>query len=850
MNAWDKIPHADACPNWDGKLPDPQKGQCTAAAPSADAAAYAGPLPDGYILPDGRRVRPDGVEWIFNEQDLQGGMTIAALRVPGTNLVLTTDAGGGDHAVRVVDATKFGPGSPVVSYVRFPAPSTLNTGIVFIPPDLVYVATDNGNVQALSLDTATGHLTRDDQRSVTLPGAFDAVTGNPTNLYISGVAVSADHKLLVVTPVTERNLLVYDVAGGSSTYGQKVGQVELPMDESFGAWFDDADSAHVYVSMWSQKKVIEVDVSAPASPKISRTFTTDKDPEQIAFLDGRWMVVSNALGETLSLIDRTSGAVRSVPIEANALPGAEPTSLAWDKAHKRLYVALSGVNAIAAYDVDVAQDPPTITPAGRIASSWWPSGIAVMDDGGLVVTSLRGHGSGPRDVHYATGADSDIETEMRGSVQHVPSDRAAAAGGSAAVDANNAVGALAGHPTITCPPGVSDFPVPQTNTEGPSKLIEHVFFMVRENKDFDGLFGDFPGVEGKADLTLKPGGMDSVWQNLRTLAKTFTLSDNYYTDAVYSTQGHNWTTYGRATDYDERTWSQAGGGRDARTFPGGGVSDVGMPAEGSLFDWLLQNKVPYDILGEIVGSPKALDPDHPAIDVHYPGGPFQNILYPDIEKSCYVAGRARVLCNLGNFAYLTISNDHTGGVSSGKPSPETYCAMNDEATGMVVDAISHSPLWPTSLIVITEDDPSQGGEHIDNHRAPFVVVSPWVKRGYVSKTHIDVASAHKLFAHLFGKPYLNRTVANAGLPLDMFTSTPDYTPYTYKPHSVPLSCGDTGSTGEKALTDSWDFTDADEQPGLDAQVTRWMRGEQYQTLPPRVRARAEKRLTDRVMRGD
>jgi hypothetical protein len=851
MGAWKDIPHDDPCPaNFDGKTPEPQKGQCTASAPSGDAAAYAGPLQGGYILPDGRRVRPTGTEWVFNEQDLLGGMTVAALRVPGTNYVLTVDAGGGDHAVRVVDATKFGTASPVVSYIRFASPSTLNSGVVFIPPDLVYVATDDGDVQAIKVDVATGQITKDDARSIKLPGADDPVTGKPTNLYVSGVAASPDHKLLVVTPVADRDLLVYDIAQGSPTFGQKLGTVTLPKEESFGAWFDDADSSHVYVSMWSQKSIVEVDVSTPAAPKITRTFATDKDPEQIAFLDGRWMVVANDLGDTLSLVDRTSGAVRSVAIEAGALPGAEPTSLAWDKAHKRLYVTLSGINAVAAYDVDLAQDPPSITPAGQIATSWWPSGIAVMDDGGLVVTSLRAHGSGPKDTHFSTGADSDIEAQMRGSVQQIPADRASAAADATQIDANNAVGGLAGHPTISCPPGVSDFPVPQTNTEGASKLIDHVFYIVRENKDFDALFGDMPGVEGKADLVLKPGAMDGVWQNVRTLAKTFAMSDNYYTDAVYSTQGHNWTTFGRATDFDERTWAISGSGRDARAIPGGGVAEVGLPVEGSLFDWLLANKVPYDILGEIVGSPRALDPDHPAIDVHYPGGPFQNILYPDVEKACYVAGRARVMCNLGNLVYMTISNDHTGGVGPDKPSPETYCAVNDEATGMVVDAISHSPMWPGSLIVITEDDPSQGGEHIDNHRAPFVIISPWVKRGYVSKTHIDASTAHKLFAHVLGKPYPNRIVANAGLPLDMFTSTPDYTPYTYEPRSVPLSCGDNATSGEKSLTGTWDFTEADEQPGLDAQVMRWMRGEQYEVLPPRVKARAEARVERRIVHGN
>jgi len=134
---------------------------------------------------------------------------------------------------------------------------------------------------------------------------------------------------------------------------------------------------------------------------------------------------------------------------------------------------------------------------------------------------------------------------------------------------------------------------------------------------------------------------------------------------------------------------------------------------------------------------------------------------------------------------------------------------------------------------------------VDLHRAPLVVISPWVKRGSVSTTHTDVAAVHKLFAHIFGKPYPNVEVANASLPLELFTSTPDYTPYTYAPRTFPLVCGDASTKAEGELTASWDLDEPDEQPGLDAQVTRWMRGEQLEELPPRLRRQVEARILRR-----
>ncbi len=850
LGAWACIPHASSCASWSGVYPTVQPGLCTATAPSGEAAKYAGPDPDHpgvRVLPDGRRISPAGSEWIF--EDKPGGLTSAILAIPGTSFVLAVDTGMDDHAVRVIDPTKIpGGGSPVVSTVDFPAPATLNNGIAFRAPDLVLVATDDGVVQALKLVTSTGQLTQDDGRSVKLPPSADA-NGNPQNWYASGVATSPDGKRLVVTGVADKSLLVYDVGAGSSTYGQLLGSVNLGQAETFGVSFDPNDpTGHfAYVAMWRGQAVLEVDVSNPAAPAVTRSFATDKDPEGLAFLDARWIAVSNDLGESISLIDRMSGNVTSVPIELPDGHGLDSSAVAFDPASKRLYVALAGINAVAAYDVDTTKTPPGVTPHGRLPTAWWPGGVAVLADGSLVVASMRGHGSGPSPMHFDVG-DGNIGDDMHGGVQYVPAPTDAdLTAGDMAVASNLEVSALTGAPTVSCPPGVSDFPVPATNTEGPSKALDHVFLIVRENKDFDGLFGDFSGVNGDPTLTLKTdtAQMDGIWTNLRALARTFTISDNYYTDAVYSTQGHVWTTYGRTNDFNERTWIVSGDGRNARLIPGGGVEDVGQPVEGSLFDWLAKNQIVYDIEGEIVGSPQTASAHNP-IDVHYPGGPFQNISHNDNEKACHIAGRLRVTCDLGNFVYATLPNDHTFGLSPSNPTPETLCAVNDDATGQVIDALSHSPLWASSIVFITEDDPSQGGEHVDAHRAPLVVISPWVKRGYVSSTHIDVASVHKIFAHVFGKPYPNLEVANAGLPLDMFTSAPDYTPYTYAPRTYPLACGTSTKAAERALTDSWDFSLPDEQPGLDAQVERWMRGKQLEVLPPALEAQIARRARARA----
>ncbi len=835
---WDVLPHDDPCPAWDAKYPNATPGQCTASDPTSDAIVYAGSDGKGHIvLADGRWIAPSGGDAVFG--DLPGGLTSGMILVPSTTFALTVDTGYDDHVVRLVDLSLIGTSDPTLAKVQFAAPETLNSGLAFIAPDLVYIATDDGVVQALTLDTAGKTLVRDDSRNLPLPPAKDG-NGNTVTWYASAVAASPDGSKLLVSSVNTTSLLVYDVASKQLT-----GQVNLGKYEAYGVWIDPTDTTgtHGYVSLWQDHTVVDVDVTDPAAPTVARTFDTDKDPQSIAFLDARYFVVGNDLGDSITIVDRTTGTTTKAPTDGRmALYGQEPSALTYDSGTHRLYATLAGMNAIAAYDVNLSATPPTVTFAGRMPVGYWPSAIATEPDGTVIVTNLRGHGEGPRPLYFDIG-NADIGDRMHGSLERIdtPTTGDLQKGDTDVATFANVAG-RDGSPVVTCPNGANDFPIPSDPTT-PSTRIDHVFIIVRENKGYDALFGDFTTGNGEADYAFKastPGEMDQIWHNLRTLSRTFTMSDDYYTQAIYSTQGHVWTTYGRANDFDERTWIVSGSRNNARPIPGGGLIDVSRPVEGSLFDWLGANGVPYDVLGEIVGTPVNPPDTHPPIDVRYPGGPFQNIGYNDLEKACYASARARAFCNFGNVIYMTLPNDHTFGVSPTNPTPETFCAVNDEATGMFIDGLSHSPLWATSLVMITEDDPSQGGEHVDNHRAPFVVVSPFVKHGYVSHTHIDVASMHKILANVIGKPYPNALVANAAVPFDMFTSTPDYTPYTYTPRTFPLACGPKGAAGEKSLTDLWDLSEEDSQPGLDAQVTRWMHGHPLASIPEATMSRVRR----------
>ena len=282
----------------------------------------------------------------------------------------------------------------------------------------------------------------------------------------------------------------------------------------------------------------------------------------MAFLDARWMVVADDFGDTLSMVDRTANTVTSIPIDtSDALHGTEPSTLACDPGTNRLYVTWSGRNAIAAYDVDTTQTPPAVTPAGMLPTGWWPSGVVVESDGSVVVSEMRGHGTGPRPLYFTIG-NSDIDHRMRGGIQHVPAPSSSdlVRRGRGRRDSRLAGDAPRRARPSRAPPASATSPCRRPTPRGPSTAIQHVFFIVRENKGFDGVLGDIPGANGDPAYLLKSavGDMDDIWNNFRTLARTFAISDNYYTDAIYSTQGHVWATYGRTNDFNERTWAISG----------------------------------------------------------------------------------------------------------------------------------------------------------------------------------------------------------------------------------------------------------------------------------------------------
>jgi DNA-binding beta-propeller fold protein YncE len=809
LKPWADLPHADACGAWDGAYPTPQKGQCTASTPTGDAVRKTGPIEGGYVLPDGHAIKPLGREVVFEEADVLGGLPQNLALIPGTKLALSTDACVGDDALRLLDLDALaGDGYPVLAHIEFPKPTALFYGLA-TPSEGRVLASGGGDgtIYAFDVDAAKGTLVRAKARDLALGLAGDKP-------WFSGaIATTKDGKRLVVAPAEYASEIVV-LSLEDADYGKKLQSIAIDTARISDLRLDPFDPAGTtfYATDFSKERLLEIDA---ATGKLVRAVALEGHPTQVAFLDATYAIVSEATGDTFAIVDRAKGTVASRPtvLEKDAPHGLSPTAMVYDAAKQRLYAALSMANAVEVFDV--AGSPPTVTPRGRIPTAWLPTSLALREDGSLVVLNGKGHGTGTDGKPYPW-ASGPITDRMRGSVQLVPAaaleDLEAA---TKTADAGLHLESVAGRPEVTCPGGAYDFPVPKDNTSGPSPLIKHVILVVRENKTFDAVFGDLPDVDGDPKLVMAGDAerQAAIWKNARKIAQGFVNFDNFYTNAEQSLQGHTWTVFGRTTDYMERAWVDIWG-RATRPITTA-VSAEAAPLEGGVFVWLTKVGVPNQNMGEIVD----VGPAGP--DSRYPGYAYaQN--RPDTDKSCYMAGRIRLTCDLPSFVYAVQANDHTYGAKAGSAAPEVMIAVNDEATGLLLDGLSHSPIWKDSLLIVTEDDPQDGGDHVDLHRAPLFMASPWVKRGYVSHTHVDMAAVYKMVANIYGVPYNNAAMEHAVVPFDAFTSTPDYTPYTYEPRSVTAPCN--GPEGNQALAaESWDFDDLDDQPGLSQQIGEMLR---------------------------
>ena len=136
------------------------------------------------------------------------------------------------------------------------------------------------------------------------------------------------------------------------------------------------------------------------------------------------------------------------------------------------------------------------------------------------------------------------------------------------------------------------------------------------------------------------------------------------------------------------------------------------------------------------------------------------------------------------FIGMQLPNDHGSDPrpDDGYPYEHSFVADNDLALGRILQFLSGTPYWKNMLVIVTEDDPQGGQDHIDAHRSVLMMAGPYVKRGYMSHRHANFGSILRTMYHILGMPPVNQYDATASLLTDFFTDKPDYKTYRALAH--------------------------------------------------------------------
>uniref|UniRef100_UPI00321785E4 bifunctional YncE family protein/alkaline phosphatase family protein n=1 Tax=uncultured Draconibacterium sp. TaxID=1573823 RepID=UPI00321785E4 len=503
--------------------------------------------------------------------------------------------------------------------------------------------------------------------------------------------------------------------------------------------------------------------------------------------------------------------------------GVIPFGLALSPDNQRLYVACSGINAVAVIDAQ------KLEVKGYIPTGWFPSKLKVSKNGKkLIVSNAKGFGSGPNGGEsFNRGPEgSYIGSLMKGTVQvlDIPSDEKLN-DYTQQVIANNFNFEKASSEKFAYR---ENNPVPLYPGEQESP-IKHIVFISKENRTYDEVFGQVE--KGKGDPFLARYGKEVSFRNNKKtasvenadvmvnhlkIARDFAISDNFYVDADVSADGHRWLVNTYPNEWCETCTAASYGGNRSFNFdskaPGvyamNGAAGAIYPEDyneaGSMWDHLERNNIDFFNFGfSIMFEPSIYEAKFKYQGnrhyVNYPlpqpiwertskEYPTYNTAIPDQFRIDQFKKEFNEKWMNGNdtmpsLLTVIIPNDHGAGdrPEAGYPFRESYMADNDLAVGRIVEFLSHTPYWENMLIVITEDDAQNGVDHVDAHRSVLMLVSPWVKKDYVSHVHYSFGSIFKTFWNILGLPYLNQYDAGANDLHDFFTDTPDYTPYRAVP---------------------------------------------------------------------
>jgi YVTN family beta-propeller protein len=586
------------------------------------------------------------------------------------------------------------------------------------------------------------------------------------------------------------------------------------------------------------------------------------------YQDGNALIVANSNDDSLSVIDEATGKVAQT-VKTNPVPGASVGSYAnaISLDGSKLLVSVGRDNAIAVYNYHGLTQP--IRYQGLLPTDWYPVAVApdpALGAGKVVVTNDKGVGARGPVSSINKGPDTSIAKDHN-TYDDTGSVTLFTLPGAAQI-AKNTTTVFRDNDWNEIKP-INNGSYDTVPSVIPKKLggaspIKHIVVIVKENRTYDQIYGKLG--EGNGDAADAQFGGE-VSPNFSALAKRFGDLDNFYDEGTLSADGHNWIVQAEANDYVEKEF-----GAFYRSYPSQGGDALAYQRDGFLWNAAEKAGVSVQNFGEYMYNPYSLPKDTPSWDAFYKeaqwlqdgkkgpapiANPCQYVKTTSdipslnaITDRCFpnfqlgVPDQYRVdewlptfqkqekTSKLPALSFMWLMSDHTMGVGEGDPDPVAEVADNDLAVGRVVSEISHSQFWKSTAIFVVEDDTQNGVDHVDGHRGPVDVISPYSKPG-VDSSYYTQLNMVKTIEQVLGIKAMNQEDDAAEPMYNAFQAKPDDAPYALRPNQIPLTLGAPGypSTLTKPAIDTAqakaDFTPQGVVPasmrGIYADWVKWSR---------------------------
>jgi DNA-binding beta-propeller fold protein YncE len=181
-----------------------------------------------------------------------------------------------------------------------------------------------------------------------------------------------------------------------------------------------------------------------------------------------------------------------------------------------------------------------------------------------------------------------------------------------------------------------------------------------------------------------------------------------------------------------------------------------------------------------------------------------------------------------NFMYMSLPVNHTLGTNLGSATPPSMVADNDYAFGLIVEALSKSPFWESTVVMQTEDDTQAAGDHVSPLRDYLQVVGPWAKPG-PNHQWGSMGSLLRTIETIFDVPPISLNDKLALPQHEAFRRTlkdkPDTRPYKAVKPVIPFGVNQLGAPGQEAsMAMDWSTFDRIDEATLNAILYALARG--------------------------